>query len=134
MYRMSLMLIMMALCQPVVLPVNANAPLATRFAQTDSRQSQADRLLEQGTQQYRTGQPTQAIATLQQALTLYQALADQPKTVKTLRNLGNAYYVMANYSQATAYYQQSLALAQKSHDRAGEAAALGNLGVISINW
>ena len=101
--------------------------------QTDSRQSQADQLLEQGMRQYRTGQPTQAIATLQQALTLYQALADQPKLVKTLRNLGNAYYVMTDYSQATTYYQQSLALAQKNRDRNGEASALGNLGVITVN-
>jgi CHAT domain-containing protein/Flp pilus assembly protein TadD len=131
---MTLALMMTALCPLGVLPVRADAsPIAPRFAQADSRQVQADRLLEQGTQQYRTGQPTEAIATLQQVLTLYQALADQPKIVKTLRNLGNAYYVMTNYSQAIAYYQQSLELARKNGDRAGEAAALGNLGVIAIN-
>ncbi len=137
MARLVLSLSVTALCQTVLLPAKAGsspvAPSATRTQATDTRQAQADQLLEQGMQQYRTGQPTEAIATLQQALTLYQALADQPKIVKTLRNLGNAYYVMTAYPQATAYYQQSLALAQKGRDRAGEAAALGNLGVITVN-
>lgn len=99
----------------------------------DARLSQADQLLDQGIQQYRTGQPTLAIVTLQQALARYQALADQPKIIKTLRNLGNAYFVMTDYQQAISYYQQSLDLARKTQDRKGAAAALGNLGVIAIN-
>lgn len=133
-YRIILAIAVTFLYQTVSLPVNTASPLASSLAQTsDSCQSQADQLLEQGTSQYRTGQPLQAIATLQQALTLYRELGDQPKVVKTLRNLGNAYYVMTDYSQATAYYQQSLELAQTHRDRAGEAAALGNLGVIAVN-
>lgn len=64
MYRMTLT--MMALCQIGGLPVKADdSPIAARLAQADPRQAQADRLLEQGTQQYRIGQPTQAIVTLQ---------------------------------------------------------------------
>jgi tetratricopeptide (TPR) repeat protein len=101
-----------AFCHTALVPfVKAGSPPAQ---QTDSRQAEADQLLEQGTQQYRTGQPTQAIATLQQALKLYQALADQPKVVKTLRNLGNAYSVMTDYAQAVAFYEQSLDLARKT--------------------
>ncbi len=130
-YRIILIVAVTAFCHTALVPcVKADAPPAQ---QSDSRLSQADQLLEQGTQQYRTGQPTQAIATLQQALKLYQALADQPKVVKTLRNLGNAYSVMTDYPQAVAFYGQSLDLARKTKNSEGEAAALGNLGVIAIS-
>ncbi|WP_242036819.1 tetratricopeptide repeat protein [Leptolyngbya sp. FACHB-321] len=130
-YRIVFIVAVTAFCHTALVPfVKADSPLAQ---QNGSRQTEADQLLEQGTQQYRTGQPTQAIATLQQALKLYQALADQPKVVKTLRNLGNAYSVMTNYPQAVAFYEQSLDLARKTKNLEGEAAALGNLGVIAIN-
>jgi CHAT domain-containing protein/tetratricopeptide (TPR) repeat protein len=137
--QIALIVAVTVLCNAACLP-NAQAedtqPLAFPFPLSqaaDSRLAEADQLLEQGTQQYRTGQPTQAIATLQQALKLYQALADQPKVIKTLRNLGNAYSVMTDYPQAIAFYEQSLDLARKTQNRKGEAAALGNLGVIAIS-
>ena len=134
-HRTILIVIATTLCHTALVPcVNAGAARPSILAQqTDSRQAQADQLLELGTRQYRTGEPTQAIATLQQALTLYQALANQPQIIKTLRNLGNAYYVMTDYQQASNFYQQSLELARKTQNPEGEAAALGNLGVITSN-
>lgn len=96
-----------------------------------SRQTEADRLLEQGTQQWRTAQLAESLQSLQQALAIYQELNDQPKQVKTLRNLGNVHHLLAAYDQAIAYYQQSLELARKIGDREGEAGALGNLGVVA---
>ncbi len=96
-----------------------------------SRQAEADRLLEQGIQQWQASQYQESLQLLQQALTLFRELKDQPKQVKTLRNLGNVYYLQSNYDQAVFYYQQSLELARKIQDREGEAGALGNLGVVA---
>lgn len=123
----------------VSLPVRAEIPrqsapwLVLELTQAGSRQTEADRLLELGIQQYRTGQPTPAIATLQQALQLYQAIADQRKVARTLRNLGNAHYTMSGYEQALTYFQQSLDLARQIGDKEGESAALGNMGVVYAN-
>ncbi len=105
---------------------------ADRIAQTvpPAAPTEPDRLLEQGIQQFRTGQPLAAIASLKQALSQFQATQQPAKVVRTLRNLGNAYYVMADYGQAIAYYQQSLDLARQTQNTEGQAAALGNLGAV----
>jgi CHAT domain-containing protein len=90
----------------------------------------ADQLLEQGIQLYRGGQAQQALPILIQALSQYRAQGDAKQVVRSLRNLGNAYYTLANAEQAMAAYQESLTLAQQIEDRAGETAALGNIGAI----
>ncbi len=114
---------------PTLTPLQAN----TFLAQSDPRLVEADRLLEQGIEQYRTGNPTSSRETLQQALTRYQQLSDHPKIVRTLRNIGNTHLLQANYEPAITYFQQSLGLARQIEDGEGEAAALGNLGVIYAN-
>jgi CHAT domain-containing protein/Flp pilus assembly protein TadD len=102
------------------------------LAQTgETRQSTADRLLEQGIQEWQTGQVAAALQSLQQALNLYRELNNAPKQVKTLRNLGTVYYLRSEPDQAIDYYRQSLNLARQLQDREGEAGALGNLGVVA---
>lgn len=106
------------------------APALSAIAQS-APQTEADRLLEQGIQQWRANQFKESLQSLQQALTLFQQSNDLPKQVKTLRNMGNVHYLLSNYDQAISYYQQSLELARKGGDREGEAGALGNLGVVA---
>ncbi|WP_421657394.1 CHAT domain-containing tetratricopeptide repeat protein [Leptothermofonsia sp. ETS-13] len=119
---------------PFPVPSSNNQKLTTSSASSlpkSSQQAEADRLLEQGIQQWRASQYQESLQSLQQALTLFRKLNDQPKQVKILRNLGNVYYLQSNYDQAVSYYQQSLDLARTIQDRAGEAGALGNLGVVA---
>jgi CHAT domain-containing protein/Flp pilus assembly protein TadD len=112
-------------------PTSATSHSAPHILLLASRQTEADRHLEQGINQWRTAQLSESLQSLQQALTIYQELNDQPKQVKTLRNLGNVHHLLANYDQAIAYYQQSRELARRIGDREGEAGALGNLGVVA---
>ncbi len=92
-HRVILTLTVTALCQMVWLSVKVAVSAAPPLllSQAASRSSQADQLLEQGTQQYRTGQPTAAIDTHQQALALTRQLNDKPGEGTILANLGVAY-------------------------------------------
>jgi len=94
----------------------------------NNRQIQADRLLQQGIEQYKAGQLTTAIESWQQAISLYQQLQDQEKEALVTDFLGLAHQKLGNYHQAIAYYQQLLTLARKIKNREYEANALGNLG------
>ncbi|NES00705.1 MAG: tetratricopeptide repeat protein, partial [Symploca sp. SIO1B1] len=94
----------------------------------DNLQTQADRLLQQGIEQYKASQLTTAIESWQQALSLYQQLQDQQKEALVTDFLGLAHQKLGNYHQAITYYQQLLTLARQIKNREYEANALGNLG------
>src|SRR5919199_254139 len=59
---------------------------------TDARQVEADRLMQQGNQQYRTGQLPAAMNSWQQALQIYRALKNRPGEGLALSLLGLAYH------------------------------------------
>ncbi|MEG5039987.1 MULTISPECIES: CHAT domain-containing tetratricopeptide repeat protein [unclassified Microcoleus] len=96
---------------------------------TDARQVEADRLLQQGSQQYQTGQLRAALNSWQQALPIYRALKNRRMEGLALGNLGAVYINLGNSAKAIEYSQQHLAIAREIKDREGEGAALGNLGV-----
>jgi CHAT domain-containing protein/Flp pilus assembly protein TadD len=99
------------------------------LAQTSpDRKTEADRLLEQGHQQFNTSQFQAALQSYQQALAIYKEIEDRKGEANSLRNLGNAYQSLGQYRQAIEFYQQSLVIAREIGDRSGEAASLGNLG------
>jgi len=99
------------------------------LAQTSAdRKAEADRLLEQGIQQYKTSQFQAALQSYQQALAIYKEIGDRLGEAYSLGNLGNAYDSLGQYQQAIEFHQQSLAIEREIGDRSGEAGSLNNLG------
>jgi len=96
---------------------------------TDAREAEADRLWQQGNQQFQTRQFPAALNSWQQALQIYRALNNREGEGGVLNNLGGAYRYLGNYAKAIEYMQQSLVIAREIKDRDGEWAALGNLGI-----
>jgi len=96
---------------------------------TDARQVEADRLLQQGNQQFQTGQLRAALNSWQQALEIYRAIKNRRMEGLALGNLGAVYINLGNWAKAIEYSQQHLVIAREIKDREGEGAALGNLGV-----
>ncbi|MBD2353120.1 tetratricopeptide repeat protein [Tolypothrix sp. FACHB-123] len=100
------------------------------LAQTpQARKAEADRLLDQGVQQYQTSQFEVALRSWQQALIIYREIKDRKGEGNALGNLGLAYYSLGDYPKAIEYHQQHLEIAKEIKDRLGEGAALGNLGI-----
>jgi CHAT domain-containing protein/uncharacterized protein HemY len=99
------------------------------LAQTPAaRRAEADRLLQQGIEQYQTSQFTAALQSWQQALIIYRQIKDRLGEGQSLGNLGVAYYALGDYTKAIEYHTSSLAIAREIKDRKGEGAVLGNLG------
>jgi CHAT domain-containing protein/Flp pilus assembly protein TadD len=96
--------------------------------QSQPELSPADALSQQGIQQYRSNQFDAAIASWQQALTLYRQQQNHKGEVLCLGRLGLAYYAVGNYRKAIEYYRQQLTLARQVGDRPSEANALADLG------
>jgi len=98
-------------------------------AQTSySQKVEADRLFEQGKQQYGKSQFEAAIQSLQQALTIYREIGDLQAEATSLGNLGMAYGFLGNYQQMIDFHQQSLEIFQQICNHLGEAISLNSLG------
>ncbi|MGJ5676367.1 MAG: CHAT domain-containing protein [Nostochopsis sp.] len=94
---------------------------------------QADRIFQQGVEQYKTKQLQSAIQSWQQSLTAYRSLKDRAAQATTLKNLSKVYLELADYPKAIAHLQQYLTLTQELGDRQGEQVALITLGDIYAN-
>ncbi|ALF54491.1 Fis family transcriptional regulator [Nostoc piscinale CENA21] len=105
-----------------------NSNLAASAQTPDVRKAEADKLLQQGIQQYQTSQFQAALQSWQQALNIYREIKDRKGEGQSLGSLGLAYQSLGDYPKAIEYQQQSLAIAREIKDRLGEGAALGNLG------
>jgi CHAT domain-containing protein len=108
-------------------------PLPAAAQAIEASEAEADRLIQQGLQQYQTGQAPAALNSWEQALQIYRAIKDREGEGWALGNLGAAYINLGNSAKALEYSQQHLAIARSIKDRNGESAALGNLGVAYIN-
>ncbi|MCZ8200503.1 tetratricopeptide repeat protein [Microcystis sp. LE19-55.1A] len=93
------------------------------------QQKEADRLLEQGAQQYKISQFGEALQSWEQALQIYREIKNRQGEANSLGNLGIAYGSLGQYQKAIEFYQQSLTIAKEIGDRQGEANSLGNLGI-----
>ena len=102
----------------------ANAQLR----RSNPQKVEADRLLDQGIQQYQTDQFKAALQSWEQALQIYREIKDRAGEGGALVGLGNAYLFLGNYNKAIEFYQQSLAIFQQIGDKASKSGALGNLG------
>jgi CHAT domain-containing protein/tetratricopeptide (TPR) repeat protein len=95
---------------------------------TDARKTEADRLLNQGIQQYEISQFEAAMVSWQQALQLYRELKNRQGEGRALGNLGLVYRFLGNAAKAIEYAQQSLAIVREIKDRQGEVMVLNHLG------
>jgi CHAT domain-containing protein/tetratricopeptide (TPR) repeat protein len=99
------------------------------LAQTPvERKAEADRLLQQGLQQFQISQFQAALQSWQQALIIYREIKDRQSEGIALGSLGVAYQSLGDYAKAIEYEQQWLAIAREIKDRQSEGKALGNLG------
>ena len=106
----------------------AHRPLLIAQTNPSEQKAEADRLLNQGKEQFNTSQFEAALQSWQQSLAIYRQLQDRLGEGRSLGNLGAAYYSLGDYPTAIDYQQQRLAIAREIKDRLGEEAALGNLG------
>ncbi|MFB2837874.1 tetratricopeptide repeat protein [Floridanema evergladense] len=114
-------------------------------AQTSINQkAEADRLLQQGNQQYQKGQFPDALKSFEQALNIYRQIGDRQNEATTLIKIGDTYldYIefkryynliekpeeLKPYSEVLKYYEQGLVIMRKIGDRKGEALTLNGIG------
>jgi CHAT domain-containing protein/Tfp pilus assembly protein PilF len=97
-------------------------------SESNPRIAEADRLRNQGNQQYQTNQFEAALQSWQQALSIYQETKERQGEGLMLRDLGNAYDSLGDYPKAIEYHQQYLAVAREIKDRLSEGFALLYLG------
>jgi CHAT domain-containing protein/uncharacterized protein HemY len=105
-----------------------HSPLPVSAQATDAREAEADRLMQQGLQQYETGQFPAVLNSWQQALQIYRALKNRRGEGVALKLLGTVYYSLGNYGKAIEYTEQLLAIAREIKNRKIEGEALANLG------
>ncbi|MGK7929397.1 MAG: CHAT domain-containing protein [Spirulina sp.] len=96
----------------------------------EGRQTEADRLLQQGIQQYNTNQFREALQSWEKTLKIYREIGNRAGEGISLGNLGIVYQSLGEYDRAIDYYEQSLAIKREIGDRAGEGISLGSLGII----
>ncbi|MEB3278926.1 MAG: tetratricopeptide repeat protein [Lyngbya sp.] len=101
---------------------------ATAETPSPEKQSAAEQLYNQGTQQFQANQYTAAFQSWQQALQLYREVENKRGEVNCLGKLGNVYQSLGQYQQAITCHQQALGIARNIKYRQAEANALSSLG------
>lgn len=115
-------------CTPSFLGLIARSPT---LAQTpNASKADADRLLQQGGQQYRTGQFQAALQSLQQALIIYRQIGDRAGEGTTLIGIGSVYTNLGQYLNALQNYQQALVVAKQLGYQEEEGIILNTIGVV----
>ena len=93
------------------------------------REPEADRLLEQGNQQFNISQFREALQSWEQALTIYREIGSRAGEANSLGNFGTAYNSLGQFYKAIEFLEQSLEISRKIGDRLAEANSLDNLGI-----
>ena len=115
-----------------VTPAHDNASPPTPEAPGAS-QSEADALIQQGIQQYRAGQFSQAISTWQAALDQFEAAGNDSRVSDLYNNLGEAYRSIGEYRLALDALERSLALSQSLGAENETGSTLNNLGLAYLD-
>lgn len=78
------------------------------------------------------GRYSEALASLEEALAIYEKIGDEIAIPAVLNNLASAYKNMGRYEEAKATYERSLGLIEKAFDptHPDTAIALNNLGSV----
>ncbi|MFM7601748.1 MAG: tetratricopeptide repeat protein, partial [Pseudanabaena sp.] len=85
------------------------AMMVAQAQTTQDRQAEADRLFNQGRQQFQISQFEAAFQSWQQALTIYREIKDRQGEGAALGNLGIAYNFLGKYDKAIEFQLQRLA-------------------------
>jgi CHAT domain-containing protein len=99
-----------------------------RASSNDLTLPEADRLYQEGIEQFSANQIQGSLQFFQQALQIYRDTGDQAAERTILNSIGGVYYALGQYSNALEYYQQALSVARLIGDRAGEGGSLNNTG------
>lgn len=112
----------------------AQIPTASVLAQTstNSTRREANRLLNQGNQQFQQNQFEQALTILQQALNLYQTLGDLGGQGDVLFQLGQVYEILGQYEQSLECYRQAGAIFWKLGEQDNRAGAFSGVGIVYL--
>ena len=97
-------------------------------ASSQDRKAEANRLLQQGKQQYSQGQFREALETLQQVLVIAREIGDKTLTDVALNGIGLVYDSLGQYPKALEFYQQALAIVREVGNKAMEGTTLSNIG------
>ncbi|GAB4202549.1 MAG: hypothetical protein Fur006_56170 [Coleofasciculaceae cyanobacterium] len=88
------------------------------LAQTpDARKAEANRLLNQGIEQFQTSQIEAALQSFQQALVIYREIKDRQGEARALGSLGATYLSLNDLAHAIKYIEQSLTIAKEINNR-----------------
>ncbi|NEO25994.1 MAG: tetratricopeptide repeat protein [Kamptonema sp. SIO4C4] len=123
----SLSAVLLVWGSPAVVPTSMTGGVV-QGQTVEERKAEADRLLQQGIEQFRVSNFRGALQSWEQALEIYREIGNRKGEANSLGNLGLAYRNLGEYQQAIDYFQQSLTIFQEIGDRQGEGASLGNLG------
>ena len=120
--------IVLGVVSPIVSAIGFPSVVAVQTV--DNRIREADRLRQQGKEQFQMGQVEVALQSWQQALKLYRETKNRQGEGKTIHNLGVAFGSRGSDQQAIDYFEQSLAIARELGNRDHERLALNYMGLI----
>ena len=96
--------------------------------EAEKQRKEADKLFEQGAQQYKISQFREALQSWEKALQIYQEIKNRQGEAASLDNLGSAYLSLGQYQKAIDLHEKSLVINREIVNRQGEANSLNNLG------
>jgi len=102
--------------------------IAEKIMEAEKQRKEADRLLQQGVQQYEISQFREALQSWEKALQIYQEIKNRQGEAASLDNLGSAYLSLGQYQKAIDLHKKSLVINREIVNRQGEANSLNNLG------
>ena len=105
--------------------------LAQTATSSDGK-AEADKLFQEGVQQFRRGEYPKALQTYQRVLEIRQKLGDKVGIGQTLNNIGQVYNGLVQQEKALEVLQQALIIRREIKDRAGEGETLDNLGGVYL--
>ncbi len=105
------------------------------FAQTptsENRKAEADKLFQEGVQQYRRGEYPKALQTYNRVLEMRRQLEDKAGVGQTLNNIGQVYNGLVQQEKALEVLQQALLIRKEIKARVGEGETLDNIGGVYL--
>ncbi|MBD2776392.1 CHAT domain-containing protein [Iningainema tapete] len=97
-------------------------------ATSSDRKAEADKLFQDGVQQFRRGEYPKALLTYQRVLEIRRQLGDKPGEAATLNKLGEIYNGLNQPTQALEVLQQSVNLYKLIKDKGAVGEVLDNIG------
>jgi CHAT domain-containing protein/ATP/maltotriose-dependent transcriptional regulator MalT len=105
--------------------------LAQTATSSDTK-ADADKLFQEGVQQFRRGEYPKALQTYQRVLEIRRKLGDKAGIGQTLNNIGQVYNGLQQNDKALEILQQALIIRREIKDRAGEGETLDILGAVYL--